>query len=57
MNADRLVPPFEIGTTSPVTVTATKIDQSMPMHIEMTITDVAGNVHNCVYDDSECAVT
>ena len=33
-NADTPVPPFFPGTTSPITVTSTKINQSQPMKIE-----------------------
>jgi hypothetical protein len=46
-NADTVVPPFTTGTTDPVTVTATKIDQSRAAHVAMTVTDVAGNSISC----------
>ncbi len=46
-NADTVVPPFTVGTNDPVTITSTKIDQSMPMMIEIRITDLAGNVTFC----------
>jgi hypothetical protein len=46
-NADTPVPPFTVGTNDPVTVTATKIDQSRSAHVAITATDVAGNVANC----------
>ena len=38
------VPPFTPGTTSPVVVTATKIDQTMGATVALSVTDVAGNV-------------
>ncbi|MEO6193413.1 MAG: hypothetical protein ABIS20_10405 [Thermoanaerobaculia bacterium] len=46
-NADTPVPPFTVGTNDPVTVTATKIDQSRSAHVAITATDVAGNVASC----------
>jgi len=46
-NADTPVPPFTAGTTDPVTITATKINQSQPAHVAITVTDVAGNSINC----------
>jgi hypothetical protein len=46
-NADTPVPPFTSGTTDPVTVTATKIDQSRSAHVTLQATDVAGNVTTC----------
>lgn len=46
-NADTVVPPFTVGTTDPVVVTATKIDQSQRARVEMRVTDVAGNVAIC----------
>jgi hypothetical protein len=46
-NADTVVPPFAVGTTDPVVVTATKIDQSRSAHVAITATDIAGNVANC----------
>jgi hypothetical protein len=46
-NADTPVPPFTVGTTDPVTITATKIDQSRSAHVAMTVTDVAGNSITC----------
>jgi hypothetical protein len=46
-NADTVVPPFTVGTTDPLTVTATKIDQSRSAHVAITATDVAGNVASC----------
>lgn len=46
-NADTVVPPFAAGTTDPVVVTATKIDQSKSAHVAITATDQAGNVANC----------
>ena len=46
-NADTVVPPFTVGTTDPVVVTATKIDQSKRSRVETRITDLAGNVRFC----------
>ena len=46
-NADTVVPPFAVGTTDPVTVTATKINQSQSAHVAIQATDTAGNVANC----------
>lgn len=46
-NADTVVPPFIPGTTEPVTVTSTKINQSLPARIEILATDGAGNVAVC----------
>lgn len=41
------VPPFSVGTTSPVVVTATKIDQSLSSTLALQVKDKAGNVTNC----------
>jgi hypothetical protein len=46
-NADTPVPPFTVGTADPVTVTATKINQSQSAHVTLQATDVAGNVTTC----------
>ena len=46
-NADTVVPPFTVGTTDPVVVTATKIDQTKRARIEVRVTDLAGNVALC----------
>jgi hypothetical protein len=46
-NANTAVPAFAVGTTSPVVVTATKIDQSTGAVVELRATDVAGNVTVC----------
>jgi len=46
-NADTVVPPFIPGTTDPVTVTSTKIDQTQRARIEIQATDGAGNVAIC----------
>lgn len=46
-NADTVVPPFIPGTTEPVVVTSTKINQSLPARIEIIATDGAGNVAVC----------
>jgi len=55
-NADTPVPPFTVGTTDPLIVTATKIDQSQPMKVTVQVTDVAGNVNtNCGFNDGPSA--
>lgn len=46
-NADTPVPPFTVGTTDPVTVTATKIDQTKSSQVSITVTDQAGNSVVC----------
>jgi hypothetical protein len=46
-NADTPVPPFTVGTTDPVTVTATKIDQTKSSQVSITVTDQAGNQAVC----------
>ncbi len=46
-NANVPVPPFTPGTTDPVVVTATKIDQSMSAQVALQVTDVSGNVTTC----------
>lgn len=49
-NADTVVPPFTVGTTDPVVVSSTKIDQTKGMRIELRATDLAGNVTTCNYN-------
>jgi hypothetical protein len=51
-NADTVVPPFTVGTTDPLTVIGTKIDQSQFLTIEFLATDVAGNTTDFVYTDA-----
>lgn len=46
-NADVVVPAFTAGTTSPVVVTATKIDQGQRARVGLRVTDVQGNVTRC----------
>lgn len=46
-NADTVVPPFTVGTTDPVVLTATKIDQTKRARVEARVTDLAGNVALC----------
>jgi hypothetical protein len=41
---------FTPGTTSPVTVTATKVDNAQVSSFELRITDQAGNVTTCEFD-------
>ncbi len=47
VNATTVVPPFAPGTTSPVVVRSTKINQSLSSTFELTVTDVAGNRTIC----------
>jgi hypothetical protein len=47
VNATLEVPPFTVGTTSPVVVTATKINQSLASTVVIRVTDVAGNSVTC----------
>lgn len=46
-NANTVVPPFTPGTTDPVVVRGTKINNSKSSSIELRVTDVAGNVTVC----------
>jgi hypothetical protein len=46
-NADTVVPPFTVGTTDPVVLSATKIDQTQRARVEARVTDLAGNVALC----------
>ncbi len=46
-NADTPVPPFTVGDTTSHVITATKIDQTKPAQVELTVTDQAGNVTVC----------
>jgi hypothetical protein len=46
-NADTVVPPFSVGTTSSIVATATKIDQSQRSRVEMLVADLAGNEAIC----------
>jgi hypothetical protein len=46
-NATTTVPAFTPGTTAPVVVTATKINQSQGARLGLQVTDMAGNVTNC----------
>jgi hypothetical protein len=46
-NASVAVPAFAVGTTAPVIVTATKIDQSAGASVALRVIDLAGNVTNC----------
>jgi hypothetical protein len=48
-NADTVVPPFVSGTTDPVVVSSTKIDQSQPMCLRIEARDVAGNLLVATY--------
>jgi hypothetical protein len=46
-NATTPVPAFTVGTTSPVVVTSTKVNQSASSTVALKVTDTAGNVTNC----------
>jgi hypothetical protein len=46
-NASVTVPAFSSGTTGPVVVTATKIDQSLPSQVDLAVGDVEGNCTSC----------
>jgi hypothetical protein len=46
-NANTAVPAFTVGTTNPLVIRATKIDQSRGSQIALRVTDVAGNVTDC----------
>jgi len=46
-NADTVVPPFIPGTTEPLVVTATKIDQSQPARMAIRTTDSRQIVRTC----------
>jgi hypothetical protein len=46
-NADTVVPPFFIGTTDPVVVTSTKINQTAAASVVMVVTDGSDNVRKC----------
>ncbi|HWM94019.1 MAG TPA: hypothetical protein VN493_24890 [Thermoanaerobaculia bacterium] len=61
-NADTVVPPFTVGTTDPIVLSSTKIDQTKRARVEARVTDLAGNVALCdpillllVNDKSESA--
>jgi len=48
-NADTVVPPFSPGTTAPVIVTATKIDQTQTAVVRLVATDSDGNKQFCYF--------
>lgn len=54
-NADTVVPPFTVGTTDPVMVTSTKIDQTQPLIVILRVTDVQGNLTTYTYTDAVTA--
>jgi uncharacterized repeat protein (TIGR01451 family) len=54
-NADTVVPAFAVGTTTPILVTSTKINQALPMIIEIRTTDDDGNVTTCRFSDENVA--
>ena len=49
-NATVVIPDFCPGTTEPVLVTATKVNQSLPAIVRL----VAADAHNNCIDDSDC---
>jgi hypothetical protein len=46
-NASTPVPAFAAGTTGPVVVTSTKLDQGRSAQVALRVTDAAGNVTDC----------
>jgi len=46
-NANTPVPAFSVGATSPIVVTATKVDQTAGSQVAITVTDTAGTVTKC----------
>jgi hypothetical protein len=46
-NVTVVVPPFAVGTTNPLVVTATKVNQALRSRFTLTARDVAGNVTRC----------
>jgi hypothetical protein len=46
-NADTVVPPFTPGTTDPVVVTSTKIDQTQRARVEVQTTSERGVTRTC----------
>jgi hypothetical protein len=49
-NADTVVPPYTVGTTDPVVVSSTKIDQSQPARVEVRAADLCGSVRTCTFE-------
>jgi hypothetical protein len=47
VNANTVVPPFAAGTTAPLVIRSTKINQSKSSSFQLTVTDVAGNKTTC----------
>lgn len=46
-NASTVVPAFTMGTTSPVVVTSTKLNQTLGSVVALTVNDVSGNSTSC----------
>lgn len=46
-NADVSIPSFTVGTTDPLVITATKVNQSLPSTVVLRVRDVAGNETVC----------
>jgi hypothetical protein len=46
-NATASIPPFVAGSTSPITVTATQTDTTLPSHIDFQVTNAAGAATTC----------
>ncbi len=51
-NANTVSDAFTPEITESVTVDSTKVDEAFPMMIDLTITDVDGNVHQCNFSDA-----
>lgn len=47
VNSQVPIPSFTVGTTDPVVVRATKLDQTKPSQVQLRVTDVAGNATTC----------
>ena len=47
VNSNVTWPPFTVGTTSPVVVTGTKINQNQSSTVALRVTDRAGNITTC----------
>jgi hypothetical protein len=46
------IPPIPGGTTDPVVVTVTTINQAIPAKVELEITDAAGNIEQCRFSQN-----
>jgi len=50
VNADVEIPPFTVGTTEPVIVTAQKRDEFADFRVTLAVSDMDGNQRTCEYD-------